>query len=82
MENLWFCEVWTSNRYGLIRNAISKDSDDEALTFQDRFRVTEILGQVPDIFEYFGFSPGSACTASIFSLLTFWRDSLISDLNF
>ena len=43
-------------RTDLIRNAISKDSDDEALMFQDRFGVTEVLEEVPDIFGYFQFS--------------------------
>ena len=54
-ENLWFCEVWTGDGYGLIRNATGKDSDDEALTFYDRFRVTEILEELSRIFEYFWF---------------------------
>ena len=52
------------------------------MKFWDRFRVTEVLEQVPDIFEYFGFSPDSAYTVS-FSLLTFLVGlSLIADLNF
>ena len=55
MENLWFCEVWTGDGYGLIRNATGKDSDDEALTFYDRFRVTEILEEVLRIYVYFWF---------------------------
>ena len=54
-ENLRFCEVWPSDGYGLIRNATGKDSDVGALTFYDRFRVTEILEEVSGIFEYFGF---------------------------
>ena len=39
----------------MIRNATEKDSDDEVLTFYDRFRVTEILEEVLIIFEYFWF---------------------------
>ena len=54
-ENLRFCEVWTSDGYGLIRNATEKDSDDETLMSSDRFRVTELLGEVSDTFEYFWF---------------------------
>ena len=54
-ENLPFCEVWSSDGYGLIRNATDKDSDDEALTFYDRFRVTEMLEEVSRIFVYFWF---------------------------
>ena len=40
-------------RYGLIRNATGKDSDNETLMSWDRFRVTKVLGEVSDIFEYF-----------------------------
>ena len=54
-ENLWFCEVWTSDGYGLIRNATGEDSDDGAFMFLDRFRVTEMLEEVSRISEYFGF---------------------------
>ena len=36
----------------------------------DRFRVTEILEHVPDIFEYFGFLASLAYTTPFFSLLT------------
>ena len=54
-ENLRVCEVWPSDGYGLIRNATGKDSNDGALTFYDRFRVTEVLEEVSGIFEYFGF---------------------------
>ena len=52
-ENLRFCKVWTSNKYGLIRNATGKDSEDDTLTFWDHFKVTEVLEEVPDIFGYF-----------------------------
>ena len=54
-ENLWFCEVWPRDGYGLIRNATGEYSDDGAFMFLDRFRVTEILEEVSRIFEYFGF---------------------------
>ena len=52
-ENLRFCEVWTNDGYGLIRNATREDSEDETLTSWDRFRVTEVLGEVPDTSRYF-----------------------------
>ena len=54
-ENLRFCEVWLNDRYRMIKNAIRKDSDDETLMSSDRFRVTEVLGEVSDTFEYFWF---------------------------
>ena len=54
-ENLRFCEVWTNDGYRLIRNATREDSEDETLTFWDCFRVTEVLGEVSDAFEYFWF---------------------------
>ena len=72
-ENLRFCEVWPSDGYGLIRNATGKDSDDGALTFYDRFRVTEILEEVSSIFGYFCFGTSAYlhwklpyCTALFF----------------
>ena len=52
-ENLQFYEVWTNDGYGLIRNATREDFEDETLTSWDRFRVTEVLGVVLDIFGYF-----------------------------
>ena len=51
-ENLRFCKVWTNDGYEFTRNATEKDSDDETLTCWDRFRVTEIFGQVPDNFRW------------------------------
>ena len=36
----------------MIRNATGKDSDDELLTFLDRFGVTEISEEVSSIFVY------------------------------
>ena len=54
-EDLRFCEVWPGDGYGLIRNATGWDSNDGALTFYDRFRVTEILEEVLSIFGYFWF---------------------------
>ena len=66
-------QSWTGDGYGLIRNATGKDSDDEALTFYDRFRVTKILEEVSSIFGYFGFGTSSYlhwklpyCTALFF----------------
>ena len=53
-SNLWFCEVWPRDGYGLIRNATGEYSDDGAFMFLNRFRVTEILEEVSRIFEYFG----------------------------
>ena len=63
-ENLWFCEVWTGDGYGFIRNVTGKDFDDEALAFYDRFRVTEILEEVSSIFGYFVSALRLTCTGS------------------